>query len=466
VSAGTGPTADESARAVADAVLYEGYVLYPYRASSPKNQVRWQWGVLMPADVTAQDPSERSGAHTEVLVDGRAGEVTLTVRFLQVQRRTVERAAGAGFEPVPRLDVGDASYTAWDEATTVERELPVPETKATVRLEIEGGTDVEELRDGSGTVVGRLVRTREALRVGVTTSVERPESPYAVRVLSVTLDNLTPAPDQGTDDRAGADRPRWLRRALVAAHLLLRVDGARFLSRLDPPHWASALAAARRHEGLFPVLGGPEGDASVLLASPIILYDHATLAPESESSFFDALEVDELLSLRTMTLSDDEKREMRGTDPRAAALLGEVDAMPPELWDRLHGTVRHLDRMSGGPPASPERAELPPLETPWWDPGSDASVDPEHDTVRIGDTDVRRGHRVILRPGVRRADAYDLFLAGRTATVAAVLLDVDQGTHLAVTVDDDPGSDLKDAHGRYLYFAPDEVEPLTGAHPS
>ena len=85
-----------------------------------------------------------------------------------------------------------------------------------------------------------------------------------------------------------------------------------------------------------------------MLASPIILYDHAAVAPESETAFFDALEVDELLSLRTMTLSEQEKREMRGTDPRAAALLGEVDAMPPDLWDRLHGTVRYLDQMSGG----------------------------------------------------------------------------------------------------------------------
>ena len=54
----------EAARAVADAVLYEGYVLYPYRASAAKNRVRWQWGVLMPADVVAVDPSERSTARS------------------------------------------------------------------------------------------------------------------------------------------------------------------------------------------------------------------------------------------------------------------------------------------------------------------------------------------------------------------------------------------------------------------
>ena len=35
-------------RAVADAVLYEGYLLYPYRGTSSKNQSRWQFGVLGP----------------------------------------------------------------------------------------------------------------------------------------------------------------------------------------------------------------------------------------------------------------------------------------------------------------------------------------------------------------------------------------------------------------------------------
>ncbi len=450
----------ESARSLADAVLYEGYVLYPYRAGSVKNQVRFQWGVLMPPDVVAQDSSESSSQRTEVLVDGR-GELSVTVRFLQLQHRTVERRSGRRFRPVQRLDVGDATYSVFDEAVPHELDIPVDDDGGEVVLEVAGGREVEKLTASDGTVCGRLVRVRSPLRLRITTRVERPDSPYAVRVLSVRVDNRTPPPRADSQTRRGPARPAWLRRALIAVHLLLRVDGGRFLSLTDPPEWARPLTEARTHDGLFPVLG-PGSDDSVMVASPIILYDHAELAPESETAFYDALEVDELLSLRTMTLSEDEKREMRGTDPRTAALLGEVDAMPADLWDRLHGTMRYLDQMSGGRIEESHAPELPPLTTPWWDPGSDASVDPEHDTARIGEFDVGRGTRVILRPGIRRADAYDLFLAGRTATVAAVLFDVDQGTHLAVTVDDDPGSDLKESHGRYLYFAPDEVEPLAG----
>ena len=431
----------DSARAVADAVLYEGYVLYPYRASASKNRVRWQWGVLMPEDAVAIDPSERSAVRTDVVLDGRDPSLRVTVRFLQVQRRYVEDRAGVR---VDRLDVGDATYVPWDEAREQDVALDVPlDTGLVTTLDVPGRTTTEELPGGAG----RLVRVCEPLRLEVRVSAQRPVSPYPVSLVSVRVANRT-----GPPAAPGTDRPAWLRRALVACHVLLE-SPASFISQLEPPEWATGFVAECVNDGLFPVLAGPVGQAHVVLASPIILYDHPELAPQSETSFFDSLEVDELLSLRTMTLSEEEKREVRGTDPRAAALLREVDDMPPELWERLHGTVRYVDAMTGVPdPATPD--------VPWWDPGSDASVDPETDAIRIGTVDVRRGSRVLLRPGARRADAHDLFLAGRSATVAAVLHDVDGHRHLAVTVDDDPGSDLKAAHGRFLYFAPDEVEPL------
>ena len=81
----THTAAVRDARAVADAVLYEGYVLYPYRASAAKNRVRWQWGVLMPHDVVERDDSERSWNRTDLVVDGRPSSLRATVRFLQVQ---------------------------------------------------------------------------------------------------------------------------------------------------------------------------------------------------------------------------------------------------------------------------------------------------------------------------------------------------------------------------------------------
>jgi hypothetical protein len=97
---------------------------------------------------------------------------------------------------------------------------------------------------------------------------------------------------------------------------------------------------------------------------------------------------------------------------------------------------------------------------PWWNPAADASVNPDTDAVPIKGVDVARGSRVVLRPGLARSDAQDMFLVDRVATVAAVLFDVDDEPYLAVVLDDDPGADIMRWHGRYLYFKPWEVEPV------
>ncbi len=120
-----------AARALADAVLYEGYVLYPYRATSPKNQVRFQWGVLMPADVVARDSSERDTLRTGVVVEGRARELTVQVRFLHVQRRAVQRATEDGFADAERLDTATTAHVPWDEAVEREATITVPLASST-----------------------------------------------------------------------------------------------------------------------------------------------------------------------------------------------------------------------------------------------------------------------------------------------------------------------------------------------
>jgi len=146
-------------------------------------------------------------------------------------------------------------------------------------------------------------------------------------------------------------------------------------------------------------------------------------------------------------LTDEEKRDARATDPRAAAIIDRVDDFAPEIFERLHGAIRSLT------PA----AEKP---LPWWEPAVDAAVDPWTDVVLIDDVDIQKGSKVTLRPGHRRTDAQDIFLAGMIATVEGVFFDVDGDQHVAVTIDDDPAAELHQWHGRFLYFHPDEVEPV------
>jgi hypothetical protein len=495
----------EVARKVADAVLYEGYLLYPYRASAAKNQARWQFGVLMPRLWSESGPDEPWSTQTECLLEPEdTTTVRVLVRFLHVQSKTVEAVdveAGT-FNEVPALPVDGSELVPWDEATEQEVTVEVPLARLlagelTTPFERPGGRRVEPVHTVAGKLAGRTVRRRWPVMGSVRLSAERLEGPYGLVRLRLRLENATAWNDPETD------RSVALRHSLVAAHSLLGIDRGVFLSLLDPPEWAKPAAEACKNLHTWPVLIGEEGRRDAMLSSPIILYDHPTIAPESPGDLFDATEIDEILTLRTMALTEAEKREARATDERAAAIIDRVDNMPPELLERLHGAVRYLRGVEGGdsgtaagaagtaegaPAGTAESAAAgaaephsplggPPtgrvtdsgtgsggLSTapelvPWWDPGADRTVSPETDGVVVAGVTVAKGSRVRLRPGQRRADAQDMFLAGRLATVEAVFLDVDGNRHLAVTLDEDPAADLQRWHGRYLYFSPDEVEP-------
>jgi len=371
--------AGDQARAVGDAVLYEGYLLYPYRASAPKNRVRWQWGVLVPPSYASAEIGEHASAGVECLLEPVEGTVLhVKLRFLQARTRL---------------------GTAWDEADEHEIDFELP-------LSGLPGERTFEVGHLSGVLTARLGPL---------------DGPFGGARLRVEVHNTTSWPSDGVREHA-------LRHSLLAAHLVLSVDIGYFLSMLDPPEWAKPAVEACRQERLWPVLIGDTSRSTVVLASPIILYDDPSIAPESPGEGFDGTEIDEILTLRTMTLTAEEKREARATDPRAAAIVDRVDSMPPELLERLHGAIR--------------------------------SLRPVKPSVTVAGVRVAEGSRVRLRPNLRGTDAQDMFLVGKTATVRVVLSDVDGVEYVAVTLDDDPGADLQHTHGRYRYFSPDEIEPL------
>ncbi|HTZ92130.1 MAG TPA: hypothetical protein VMB74_07040 [Streptosporangiaceae bacterium] len=436
----------EHARKVADAILYEGYLLYPYHQASQKNRVRFQFGVLMPRGYDAVDPTEGSCCQTECLVEcPDDAQVQVIVRFLHLQRRTAEPGA---------------EFTSFDEAAEREERVTVAVSDLLAadsarEFHIAAGQAEQPQPGGSGQAAGSVVRQWAALDGVIRLHAERVGGPFRALALRVELENTTTPP------AAPRNRDDGLRHALIAAHSLIRVPGGRFVSMTDPPEWAAAQVAACQNTGTWPVLAGPADCTDLLLSSPVILYDHPEVAAESAGDMFDATEIDEILTLRTLALTDAEKRLARATDSRAAELLDRLEDLPPEMLERMHGAIRYLrSRSADSPPglADPQVTDRSPV--PWWDPGSDASVSPETDHIVIDGIAVARDSRVLMRPGSRRADAQDLFLAGREATVEAVLFDVDGQVHLAVTPVDDPAADLHRSHGRFLYFAPDEVEPV------
>jgi len=345
----------EQARAVADTILYEGYLLYPYTASSLKNQLRWQFGVLMPHGYI--DTSEPRSATTQFLVrpSNKRPRLNVLVRFLQA---AADKPRQQEISIDAKLGEGEASYPF--------------------------GVDV--LR---GTAVITTERDGKFLRV------------------TLRLQN---------DGRiwADADRNQAMKGALISAHALITVHGGVCVSLLDPPEEAKDAVARCNNRRTFPVLIGKPGKdnktATMMLASPIILYDFPKINENSTGHTFDGTEVDELLLLSVASLTDEEKAEARATDERAREIVDRAEAMNAGIQSTLHGTIAI-------------------------------------------------GERVRIHPK-RRADAFDMFVEGRTARVRGLHDDVDGRRYVSVVFDDDPASDLHEWYGRSFFYEPDEIEAL------
>ena len=437
----------DRARAVADAVLYEGYLLYPYRGTSSKNQSRWQFGVLGPPGAADAGLGEDDSLAAEFLVDGGRA-LTVVVRFLQLQHRRAEREFAHGeFEPVGELTTPAGSWLTWDEAVECERSfgpLAFEDLPCALPFVADAATEVEYL-DG-----GRLVRRRQEV-LGLLTVSGEPDG--GLRRVSVRVGNVGEAVGDKADGKDSV-----IARSMIGTHIIAEVVGGEFVSLLEPPPGAAdAVSRCGRHR-CFPVLAGPEGTRDILLISPIILYDHPEVAEQSGTALYDCTEIDEILTLRVMTMTEEEKAQARATDPRAAHIIDQCDAMSPESMARLHGVLRDPHAIPGLVPEIPEGVD-------WWDPLADNAVRPEVDAVLVNGVRVARGSRVRLRPR-RNADAQDIFVAGKTARVTSVHEDVEGNKHVAVVVDDDPAAELHDWYGRYLYFSPDEVEPLEASQPA
>jgi hypothetical protein len=289
-------------RQIADAVLYEGYILWPYRRSALKNARRWTFGGVFPHAHAREHPDDRAEVRTECLVHGD-GEVDVRVRFLHVVRR---QAFDDG-EPVDEVTVDGERVLSWDEA--IEREVgPGPFEFPAARAR-----------------KGPIERSCNALRGRV--EVESDRRRVSVRIVNETL----------WDDGSREDA---LAHAFCSAHAVL--TGPEFVSLADPPDELRAEAEACRNEGLWPVL---VGDGHTVLSSPIILEDFPRIAPESPGDLFDGGEIDQLLVLNILSLTAEEKEEMRASDARAREILERTESLTPEQMMRLHGRLTDLQRV-------------------------------------------------------------------------------------------------------------------------
>lgn len=312
---------DETVDAIANAVLYEGYLLYPYRHTAVKNRVRWTFGGLYPRCWSeATGGSEPWLQQMECLViGGESCRLQVKVRFLRI------------------LECSRGDQPSWQEATehTVEAAdflLPVLFAEpVTMPFEIAGGSAAE-----AGTT--RRWQTVHGEVEVAAVPLDRDTTRLQLRIRNTTALGVA----------ATVPREQAVLWCLASTHSVLGVGGGEFVSLTNPPERLRQAAQACQNVGVWPVLVGDRRTRDVLLASPIILEDYPQVAAESPVDLFDSSEIDELLTLRILTLTDEEKAEMRSGDERTRRLLDRAEALTPEQLMRLHGTVRSLRPLTGG----------------------------------------------------------------------------------------------------------------------
>lgn len=340
----------EIAKKIADAVLYEGYLLYPYRPSAIKNRQRWSFGILYPPTYAeVRSGTERCQMHSECLLEtsglnALGSTLHLQLRFLHLLSRQVAKAPedvtetmdDSRFEPVSSLLVDGRRVESWDEAVecSAQLELSLETVRQQLQFRFPGSSDTERLRDNTGRQIGIVSRTQQ--EVMGTVSVLLQQIREGLLKLTVEVANTT-ALDHNLGNRNSA-----LPRSLLSAHTILTVNGAQFISLLEPPGPLRDVVSECKNVGNFPVLVGVPPERDMLLCSPIILYDYPQIAPESAADFCDATEMDEMLTLRVMTLTEEEKDEMRLASDHFRNLLQCTEQNVREQLMRTHGTIRSL----------------------------------------------------------------------------------------------------------------------------
>ena len=337
-------TGADPVRQIADAVLYEGYILWPYRRTATKNRQRWTFGGVYPRGHSEGREDDPWTMQTQCLIAAeRSAAIDVEVRFLQVIERRIEAPGEDGPRSVDELVVAGERHLAWEEAR--EREiaasgLSVAELAESRRLTIEipAGVEREELREVDGAFAGAIVRAWHGLSGWVEIHAE-PAASGAIRI-TVRIANESEWP--------GGRREEAVRRAFCSTHTTLRATGGEFVSMTDPPPELAEAARLCSNEGTWPVLVGEPGDRRTVLSSPIILEDHPRIAPESPGNLFDGGEIDQLLTLNILSLTDEEKAEMRDSDPRAREILERTEALSEEELMRLHGAIREFGAVREG----------------------------------------------------------------------------------------------------------------------
>ncbi len=271
-----------------NALLYEGYALFPYRKNALKNQKRFNFGVLSPKNWAEKQINEHYFQQTEFLVLAETqASLSFKTRFLKLSNDS-------------------------DWQTAIEKNI---ESKFSL-------IKSENIEYKEDSLFGKIELSSEKLD----------DKLYKIRFI---FENLTEI-----SDVENYNREQILQYSFVSTHTIFEIENGKFISLLEPSKEFSEQTQSLQNIGNFPVLIGDKLKQNNILASPIILYDFPEIAENSFDNFFDGLEIDELMILNLLALPDEEKRQIAETDERTRQIIEKIESATPEDLMKLHAQLQ------------------------------------------------------------------------------------------------------------------------------
>ncbi|MEO7294341.1 MAG: hypothetical protein ABIW34_14630 [Ginsengibacter sp.] len=311
-------------------LLYEGYSLFPYHRSAIKNQKPVPFGVIYPKDYNTYNQHSHAAMQSECIVTGGDDlSINIIVRFLHLIKTEVLKQNNEKENEVDDVVAG------WQ---TIEREInsgnllitELIKNRKEFPIRFDKMNEDRYVYDDSDNVKAKRINSASEIKGNViieASTVENMKNTFRIRV------NIT-----NTSSIVNADviaRDEALCQSFLSTHIILKSANGEFISGQNPAENFKQAIAQCKNTGTWPIL--VDESNTTMLCSPIILYDHPQINPQSKGDLFDSTEIEEALMLHFAVMSDDEKNRIADSDEKLKAMLNKVGMVTPEEMIGLHG---------------------------------------------------------------------------------------------------------------------------------
>ncbi|MGI8952070.1 MAG: hypothetical protein ACR2FN_10845 [Chitinophagaceae bacterium] len=331
---------------ITQTLLYEGYALYPYHRSAIKNQKPIPFGVVFPQQYNIYNEHSHSKMQTQCIVTGSDNlQINISVRFLHLLKVEIfekdlqQKTSESDFVQVHNVSLNGKIYQAgWQ---TIERKISTGnlqisqliKNRKVIFIKFDKVYDTTNISDENGETVAKQINSVSQIKGTIIVEAESVKNTQNAFRITVTVTNTTPF-----ENTEAITRDEVLTQSFLSTHIILNTSDGQFISHQDPDEKWKTVIDECANINTWPILIDEAN--TTLLSSPIILYDHPQINPQSHGDLFDSTEIEEALLLHVNLLSDEEKKRISQSDEKLQAMLKKVGEITPEELINFHSGLK------------------------------------------------------------------------------------------------------------------------------